>query len=146
MVLPSFLTWITPMVWSDCFHTYILALTYLYPTLPPVIFSKHKSDDFTTFPLQSTSMASHCFENKYKISIMTMRPCMIWSMPSPVTNHTQATPCFLLPQGLWTCCCHYLRSSLPLSSPSQIPSFLQVSSQSSLIREGFPNLIALTTV
>lgn len=33
--LPSFLTWITPMVWSEWLHPYILALTYLYSTLTP---------------------------------------------------------------------------------------------------------------
>ena len=93
-MFPSFLTWVISTVWSDRLHTYILALTFLYPILQLIIFSKRKSDGFITLAIcQSTSVASHCFENKYQIFIMILRPCMIWPLPTfPTLFWTTPSP------------------------------------------------------
>lgn len=100
--LPSCLTWITPVVWDDWLHPYILVLNYLSSTLHWSDLWKHKSDHFTTFPLcHTTSVAFCCLEGKYQILSLSIRPCMdlapahLFSQDLPAIKFIQVTPWLL---------------------------------------------------
>lgn len=101
-----------------------------YPPLPStntrVIFSECKFDWFTTFPLPSNhsnvfpllwgwiSDPQHVCKALHDWVLHTS-PASPWTMTLPAslpfTKHTAVTPCFLLPQGLWTYSCHCQGSS-----------------------------------